>query len=100
VSIVGILQIRAASLALLAAAALPAPALGATAHFRARHAGEAKLAVTARAPTADWGVAGHESAVLSVRLDGRYAASVVLFDGRRTLTYRVALGRVRAAATG
>jgi hypothetical protein len=52
--------------------------------------------VTARAPGADWGVAGHESAVLSVRLDGRYATSIVLFNGRSALTYRMALGRVRA----
>jgi hypothetical protein len=96
VSIVGIVHIRAASLALLAAAALPATAAAKTVHFRARHAGEAKLAVTANAPRADWGVTGHESAVLSVRLDGRYATSIVVFNGRRTLTYRVALGHVRA----
>jgi len=36
VSIVGIVHIRAASLALLAAAALPAPAAAKTVHFRAR----------------------------------------------------------------
>jgi hypothetical protein len=52
--------------------------------------------VTARAPGADWGNAGRESAVLSVRLDGREVTSVVLFGGAQPLTYRVALGRVRA----
>ena len=92
----GIVHIRAASLALLGAAALPAPASAKTVQFRARHAAEAKLAVTALAPRADWGVTGHESAVLAVRLDGRYATSIVVFNGRRKLTYRVALGRVRA----
>ena len=75
----GIVHIRSVALALLAAAALPAPALGATARFRVRYAAEAKLAVTALAPRADWGVTGHESAVLSVRLDGRYATSIVVF---------------------
>jgi hypothetical protein len=94
VSIVRILQIPVAGL--LVAAALPAAASAKTVHFRARHAAEARLAVTARAPGADWGTAGKESAVLSVRVDGRYATSVVLFNGRNTLTYRVALGRVRA----
>jgi hypothetical protein len=94
VSIVRILQIPLAGL--LVAAAMPATAAAKTVHFRVRHAAEARLAVTARAPGADWGTAGKESAVLSVRVDGRYATSVVLFNGRNTLTYRVALGRVRA----
>jgi hypothetical protein len=92
VSIVRILQVGA----VVAGLALPASAQAKTVRFRARHAAEARLAVTARAPGADWGTAGKESAVLSVRLDGRYATSVVLFNGRNTLTYRLALGHVRA----
>ena len=89
-----ILQIPVAGL--LVAAALPATAAAKTVHFRVRHAAEARVAVTARAPGADWGTAGKESAVLSVRVDGRYATSIVLFNGRNSLTYRMALGRLRA----
>ncbi len=64
--------------------------------FKARHAGEAKLALTAWARGTDWGTAGRESAVLSVAVDGREATSVVTFNGAAPLEYRVALGRVRA----
>jgi hypothetical protein len=84
--------------ALAAAAALPSPACAkdlARTQFKARHAAEARLAVTARAPGADWGTAGRESAVLSVRLDGREVTSIVLFNGAQKLTYKVALGRVK-----
>jgi hypothetical protein len=81
----------------VALAALPAPALAKdSVRFRARHAAEARLAVTARAPGAGWGTVGRESAVLSVRLDGREVSSVVLFGGAKRLTYRMALGRVKA----
>jgi hypothetical protein len=93
VSIVRILNVLAG---LLVAAALPATAAAKTVHFRVRHAAEARVAVTARAPGADWALAGKESAVLSVRLDGREATSIVLAAGQRTHTYRVALGRVKA----
>jgi len=74
----------------VALAALPAPAFAKdSVSFRARHAAEARLAVTARAPGAGWGTAGRESAVLSVRLDGREVTSVVLFGGAKQLTYRI-----------
>jgi hypothetical protein len=67
------------------AAALLAPAAAqahdkplARAQLKARHDGEAMLALTAWAPGADWGDAGRESAVLSVAVDGREATSVVI----------------------
>jgi hypothetical protein len=88
-----------AALAAALTAAAPAAAKDqplARASFTARSAAEAKLALTASAPAADWGAAGRESAVLSVALDGREVASIVTFNGATPLTYRVALGRVRA----
>jgi hypothetical protein len=56
--------------------------------------GEARLAITAAAPGTDWGAAGRESAVLTVRVDGRYSQDVVLFAGAQRFTYDVALGRL------
>jgi hypothetical protein len=80
-----------AALALLA----PATSEAATHKTFVMHApGEARLAVTAAAPGTDWGAAGRESAVLGVRVDGRYSQDVVLFAGARRFTYDVALGRL------
>jgi hypothetical protein len=86
-------------------AALVAPAAAhaqtaplATATLDADHAGEAKLALTASAPGADWGIAGKESALLEVLLDGRPVTNVVTFNGAAPLEYDVALGRVSAGS--
>ena len=86
--------------AVLAALALLAPAAAADARpiaqkqFVTQAAGEARLALTAAAPGTDWGVAGRESAVVSVSVDGRYSQDVVLFAGAERFTYDVALGRL------
>jgi hypothetical protein len=62
------------ALALLA----PAPAFASdSVRFKAKRAGEARLAITASAPGTDWGRAGSESAVATVTLDGRYSQDVV-----------------------
>jgi len=80
----------------LAALGLPTAdaVAGAGVRFTASHAGEAKLAFTARAPGTDWGRAGRESAVLDIVLDGREVADVVTFAGAEPFTYRTALGHV------
>ena len=62
----------------------------------ADRAGEAKLALTASAPGADWELAGKESAFLSVEVDGKPVTNVVTFNGPGPFTYEVALGRVSA----
>jgi hypothetical protein len=66
--------------------------------FTADRAGEAKLVVTAAAPGADWGLAGKESALLEVAVDGKPVTNVVTFNGAAPLDYEVALGRVTAGA--
>jgi hypothetical protein len=71
---------------------LPGQAVAKTAHFKTKRAGEGFLIVRALAPGADWGKAGRESAVLTIRLDGRYNQDVVLFNGAKTFDYQVALG--------
>lgn len=85
------------------AAALLAPAAAqaqdqplARVELDADRAGEAKLALTAAAPGADWELAGQESAFLSVQVDGRPVTNVVTFNGPGPFTYEVALGRVSA----
>jgi hypothetical protein len=86
------------TLLLAATALLAAPAAaGAAAKktFKAKRAGEAFLRVRALAPGADWGRKGRESAVLTIKLDGRYNQDVVLFNGAEAFDYRVALGPVR-----
>ena len=90
------------SLALLTAvvvAALTAPA-AATADsgktvsttFDAPRSGEALLTMRALAPGADWGEPGRESAVVTVKVDGRYNQDVVLFHGDEPFDYQVLLG--------
>jgi hypothetical protein len=81
-----------------AVALLAAPAAADAASktkFKAKRAGEAFLTVRALAPGADWGRAGRESAVLTIKLDGRYNQDVVLFNGARAFDYKVALGPVK-----
>jgi hypothetical protein len=67
-----------------------------TTRFTAARAGEALLLLTAYAPYTDWGVAGRESAVVTVTLDGKFSQDVVLFNGAASYTYRVSLGPVGA----
>jgi hypothetical protein len=63
--------------------------------FKAKRAGEAFLRMRALAPGADWGRKGRESAVVTIRLDGRYSQDVVLFNGGKAFDYEVALGPVK-----
>ena len=73
-------------------------ARGAPAHsfvFHTKRAGEVLASVTAAAPGVSWGTAGHESAVLSITVDGKYVTDDVVpasFD----ITRRFALGHLRA----
>jgi hypothetical protein len=86
-----------AAAAALAALAVPATAAAKnTESFFAPRSGEALVALTAAAPGTDWGTAGAESAVVTLRLDGRKVEDVVLFAGAQPFTYRAALGRVAA----
>ncbi|MDB5096533.1 MAG: hypothetical protein JWM80_954 [Cyanobacteria bacterium RYN_339] len=57
---------------------------------------EAALTLTAAAPGTDWGVAGSESAVVSVFVDGKYNQDVVLYGGAQATAYPLALGRLEA----
>jgi hypothetical protein len=57
--------------------------------------GEALLTLTAAAPGISWAVAGRESAVLSVDVDGRYAGDLVVMSPHPT-DRGVALGRLDA----
>jgi hypothetical protein len=86
---------RAMAIGLVAGLWLPAQAAAKTTHFKAKRAGEAFLIVRAKAPGADWGKAGRESAVVTIKLDGRYNQDVVLFNGAKTFDYQVALGPVK-----
>jgi hypothetical protein len=86
-----------AAAAALAALALPATAAAKTTEsFFSPRGGEALVALTAAAPGTDWGTAGAESAVRTLRLDGRKVEDLVLFAGAQPFTYRAALGRVGA----
>src|ERR1700754_1139883 len=79
---------------LLAPAAAHAQAAPlARAELNADHAGEAKLILTASAPGTDWQLAGHESAVLAVAVDGKAVKNVVTNNGAVPLDYDVALSR-------
>ena len=86
-------------LPLLVVAVLALPSAAQAATFKAKRTGEAYLTVRALAPGADWGRKGRESAVLTIRLDGRYNQDVVLFNGATATDYKVALGPVRRAGT-
>jgi hypothetical protein len=57
--------------------------------------GEAVLDVDASAPGTDWAVAGAESAVVSISVDGRYATDVVV-SGAQPLHRQLALGGLTA----
>jgi hypothetical protein len=50
--------------------------------FRLNQPGESILDLTAAAPGVDWGVTGHESAVVSTFVDGRYVTDVVIPSSR------------------
>ncbi len=80
--------------------------------FRTHRAGEALADVTAAAPGVSWAVAGHESAVLSLYVDGRYTTDDVvpaafpikrefalgrLGAGRHRLSLRLAADRSRGS---
>ena len=62
--------------------------------FAIRATGEALLDLRAAAPGTDWAVGDAESAVVSVRVDGRYATNVVV-TGDEPLDQQLGLGRVR-----
>ncbi len=57
---------------------LPRGGPAATVLFHAGRGGEATVALTARAPGADWAVAGREAAVVTLRVDGRPASDLVI----------------------
>lgn len=59
--------------------------------FHTAHAGEAFVDLTAAAPGVSWGTTGHESAVLSVSVDGRYATDDVV-PADFPITRKFALG--------
>ena len=95
---VGRMPARTSLIPLLTAIALLAvPAAAGAASkttFKAKRAGEAFLRVRALAPGADWGRKERESAVVTIKLDGRYNQDVVLFNGAKAFDYKVALGPV------
>lgn len=68
---------------------------GRTVTFHADRAGEALVSVTAAAPGVSWEIEGHESAVLSLYVDGRYATDDVV-PASFPITREFALGHVTA----
>lgn len=99
-------RLAPAVLAVVAVLASAAPAMAAPSatplasqSFTAPRAGEARLALTAASRETSWVTDGHESVVVTVRLDRRYSQDVVLFKGgSEPFTYQVALGDVTAGA--
>jgi hypothetical protein len=83
-----------AGAALLFAVLAPAAQASDRAKFTMPHSGEAKLSFTASAPGAGWDEPGRESALLNVRVDGRWVADVVTFAGAERFRYETALGRL------
>lgn len=66
-----------------------------TVTFHANRAGEALVDVTAAAPGVSWEIAGHEAAVLSLYVDGRYTTDDVV-PAAFPITRSFALGHVTA----
>ncbi|MBI6545640.1 MAG: hypothetical protein HY692_02540 [Cyanobacteria bacterium NC_groundwater_1444_Ag_S-0.65um_54_12] len=56
--------------------------------------GEGLLTLTARGRDTDWAIAGRESAVMSIYLDGQHNQEVILYRGETLATYQVLLGAV------
>jgi len=57
--------------------------------------GEVVLSLTASAPGTAWARLGAEAATISVHIDSRYKADVVLFRGETTFTYDVLVGALK-----
>jgi hypothetical protein len=63
--------------------------------FTVQRSGEAKLSFVAAAPGASWDRSGRESALLNVRVDGRWVGDVVTFAGSEPFRYDTALGPLK-----
>jgi len=59
---------------------------------------EVLLDLTAAAPGTSWVESGREAAVVTFFVDGRYHQDVILFEGSRTFTYPLMLGRLGPGA--
>lgn len=57
--------------------------------------GEVGLTIHASVPVSNWGQAGAEAIVLTLRVNGRYSQDVTLFMGATPHDYKVLLGRLR-----
>ena len=57
-------------------------------------AGEAVVSLRASAPGTDWGRRGAEAATVSIYLDDKYRADIVLFRGETAFDYQALLGTV------
>jgi hypothetical protein len=66
--------------------------------FTTERDGEVGLTIRASAPGSNWGQAGAEAVVLTLRVDGRYNQDVTLFLGATPHDYKVLLGPLRAGA--
>lgn len=66
--------------------------------WKAAEPGEAVLSFRASAAGTNWGKAGHEAAVLDLRIDGKLRQNVVLFAGATPFVYHAALGHVGAGS--
>src|SRR5690242_7627474 len=54
---------------------------------------EVILSLTAAAPGGDWGKEGAEAPLCDVLIDGKPTGNVVIFQGERSWTYKMFLGR-------
>lgn len=92
------MMLRPFALALSTMAALPTPAAAResrpirTEMFKLAEPAEVVATVTAACETCDWGRTGHEAAVLTLELDGRYSQHLFLTRGSVPADYRVMLG--------
>lgn len=64
--------------------------------FTLNKAGEAVATITAGCGACDWGVEGHEAAVLSIAVDGEYSQHLLLTRGATPVAYRIMLGALAA----
>ncbi|MBK5256290.1 MAG: hypothetical protein JJE39_09685, partial [Vicinamibacteria bacterium] len=60
--------------------------------FTLKERAEVLATLTATCPGCDWGVAGHEAALLRLDVDGRYSQHLFLTRGESETEYRVLLG--------
>jgi len=76
--------------------AMVASAAAESHRFRLEQAAEVVADLELSSPGSDWGAEGREAAVATLRLDGAYCGSVMLYAGEKPFRYQVFLGPLGA----